>query len=121
MNEAREKGPLAGACCGVASEDQPGGGAGPLSGRQRWARAWAGLGFLGLASALGAVAAASWAILWLFSAVAAWFGLSHLAAAATGYAGCPELGAIPSLLLRRHVSTRCVPWENIDRRMEPRA
>lgn len=32
----------------------------------------------------------------LLRAVAVWFGLSHLTAAATGYRGCPELGAIAS-------------------------
>lgn len=46
-----------------------------------------------------------------------WFGVSHVVAAATRYNGCPELGAIPSLVLGRHVPTRCSPWENIDARL----
>jgi len=33
------------------------------------------------------------------AAAASWFGASHLVAACTGYAGCPELGEIPSVLL----------------------
>jgi hypothetical protein len=39
-------------------------------------------------------------------------------ASATGYPGCPELGAIPSLLLRRRVATECGPWEWIDKRLD---
>ncbi|MBZ0252567.1 MAG: hypothetical protein K8I02_04435 [Candidatus Methylomirabilis sp.] len=47
-------------------------------------------------------------------AVTGWFGLSHLAAAVTGYPDCPELGAIASLARRRYVPTRCGPWERLD-------
>jgi hypothetical protein len=47
----------------------------------------------------------------------AWFGASHLVAARTGYAGCPELGAIPSVILRREVQIGCVPWRIADRRL----
>jgi hypothetical protein len=46
-----------------------------------------------------------------------WLALSHVAAAATGYRGCPEIGAIPSLLLRRRVVTTCSPWKRLDRRL----
>jgi len=27
--------------------------------------------------------------------------------------GCPEMGAIPSLVLRRRISTVCKPWETV--------
>jgi hypothetical protein len=89
MSDAGEQG--SGACCRGAPAGQAGGSGGTLSGWQRRARAWAGLGFLALAAALGALAAAFWFLLWLPAAVAAWFGLTHLVAAATGYVGCPEL------------------------------
>jgi hypothetical protein len=51
-----------------------------------------------------------------FAGLVAWVGLSHVVAGATGYHGCPELGAIPSLVLGRHVHTRCGPWELVDER-----
>lgn len=53
----------------------------------------------------------------LVAAGAGWFGLSHLVAAGTGYPGCPELGAIPSLLARREVRVGCVPWRIVDNRL----
>ena len=46
-----------------------------------------------------------------------WFGASHLVAAATAYPGCPELGAVPSLLLRRSVKAGCVPWRWLDAKL----
>jgi hypothetical protein len=46
--------------------------------------------------------------------VFAWAGFSHLVAAVIGYAGCPELGAVSSLLLRRDVRTGCSPWCRAD-------
>lgn len=85
-----------------------------LNARQRRARTVVGLASLGLAvlaarraDGLGALAAAG----------AGWFGASHLVAAGTGYAGCPELGAIPSVLMRRDVHLRCIPWQIADRRL----
>lgn len=92
-------------CClgSVASDaarDAP-----PLGLPSRGVRATAGLVFLALAA---------WMPLWPLSVLATWFGASHLVAAATGYRGCPELGAIPSLVLRRRVSTVCKPWERFD-------
>jgi hypothetical protein len=94
-------------CCSV--EELPG----PLNDRQRRARTLVGVASLGLAvlaarraGILGAVGAAG----------AGWFGASHLVAARTGYAGCPELGAIPSVLLGREVPVGCVPWRIADRR-----
>jgi hypothetical protein len=57
-------------------------------------------------------------VAWSLAILSLWLGLSHLVAAVTAYRGCPEVGAIPSLLLRRHVITRCTPWERLDRRLE---
>lgn len=86
----------------------------PLSRRLRAARGAAGLGFLALAGVLG------FPELRVLSLLAAWFGASHLVAAFTAYRGCPELGAIPSLVLRRHVPTVCGPWAKVDRLLERR-
>lgn len=83
-----------------------------LSAAQRAARAVAGLGFHALAIPLGRRHP-----LWPLSLLAHWFGASHLVASASGYQGCPELGAIPSLVLRRRVATECGPWEWIDTRL----
>jgi hypothetical protein len=61
--------------------------------------------------------------LWPAAIVPTWFGVSHLVASVTGYEGCPELGAIPSMVRDRHVATRCGLWEQIDRqvgRLPPR-
>ncbi|MDQ3985900.1 MAG: hypothetical protein M3280_05320 [Actinomycetota bacterium] len=76
----------------------------------RSARALAGLLFLG-------ASAASWRVKATrpLSIIGTWFGVSHLVAGATGFSGCPEKGAIPSLILRRDVYTGCGPWERIDR------
>jgi hypothetical protein len=83
-----------------------------LNDQQRVARAVIGVGSLVIAvrarrrpGALSALRVAS----------AGWFGISHLVAAQTGYSGCPELGAIPSLVLRRDVQVGCVPWRLADR------
>ena len=85
-----------------------------LSDAQRRARGLAGVGFLGLAAAtLRWPRAAS-----LPTALSAgWLAASHLVAAAIGYRGCPELGAIPTLVLGRRVETRCGPWELLDARL----
>ena len=89
--------------------------AGPvLSDSQRRARGIAGMGFVAL----------GWAVLrWPralsvpTSLAAGWLGASHIIAAAIRYQGCPELGAIPTLLLGRRVETRCGPWELVDARL----
>lgn len=47
--------------------------------------------------------------------VAGWFGVSHLVAAATAYDGCPEIGAIASVVRGEDVVTRCGPWSILDR------
>lgn len=93
-------------CCGPQEQTAR------LNDQQRVARMVIGLGSLALAArarrtpvALSSVCAVG----------AGWFGLSHLVAAQTGYAGCPELGAIPSLILRREVQVGCVSWSLADR------
>jgi hypothetical protein len=108
-------------CVSTASKaEQP-----PLAVRQRAARATVGVGSLavaGLARSLSLYALRRFggppALAWALAAAPAWFGASHLVAAATAYRGCPELGAIPSLVLRRTVETTCPPWDDIDRRLE---
>jgi hypothetical protein len=84
----------------------------PISRRGRAARALAGLGFHAVAIPLARTRAT-----WPIAIVAHWFGASHLVAGATGYNGCPELGAIPSLVVRSKLATQCGPWEWIDRRI----
>jgi hypothetical protein len=85
-----------------------------LNDQQRVARAVIGVGSLAVAArtrrktgALSSVCAVG----------AGWFGVSHLVAAQTRYAGCLELGAILSLALRREVQVGCVPWRAADRRL----
>lgn len=83
-----------------------------IGARARVARAAAGIGFHGLALPLQRRPA-----LRPIALAAHWFGISHLAAAASGYRGCPELGAIPSLFAGRELATECGPWEWIDGRL----
>lgn len=59
----------------------------------------------------------AWALSLPASLAAGWLGASHLVAAAIRYRGCPELGAIPTLVLGRRVETRCGPWELLDARL----
>lgn len=80
----------------------------PLSREQRVARAVAGLGFVALAVSMLKRQRVPVAV------GSAWLGVTHLFAAATAFSGCPELGAVPSLLLRRQVATECGPWEWLD-------
>jgi len=96
-------------CCLQSDGSDPSKDLPPLGPRPRGIRAMAGLGFLVLAV---------WLAHWPLSILAAWFGISHLVAAATGYRGCPEMGAIESLVLRRRVSTVCKPWERFDQWLE---
>jgi hypothetical protein len=51
------------------------------------------------------------------AAIIGWFGVTHVLAALMAYPGCPELGAIPSLLLRRDVKIGCGPWRWLDARL----
>jgi hypothetical protein len=74
-----------------------------------------GLGFLLLSVLPAALALWGWALLWPLAFLAWWFAASFLVAATTGYRGCPEVGAIPSLLMRCDIPTRCRPMERIDR------
>jgi hypothetical protein len=85
--------------------------------RARGARAGAGAGFLLLSGALASRRLPGRIDLWPAALVPTWFGISHLIAAVIGYEGCPELGAIPSVILARPVATACGPWERIDRRL----
>lgn len=104
---------LGGGCCsGVGS---------PMGRRARGARFAAGAGFLALAGAMGSRRLSGRIALWPAAVVPTWFGVSHLVAGVTGYRGCPELGAIPSLLLDRPVATGCGPWDRIDGWIEPLA
>jgi hypothetical protein len=102
---------LSGGCCS---------GEGPMTesaemGRgARRARAIAGFGFLALAGAMSSRQFPGRISLWPAAIVPTWFGVSHLVAGVTGYRGCPELGAIPSVMLDRPVGTACGPWERID-------
>ena len=77
---------------------------------QRWGRLVAGLVLLVIAVALP-WSAVGWIVLAL---VIGWIGVSHVVAAVTAYPGCPELGAVPSLLRGRSVKTGCLPWRWLD-------
>jgi hypothetical protein len=85
-----------------------------MSPRARRSRIVAGLLFLGVAGALSSRRLPGRVALAPASVVATWFGISHLVAATIGYQGCPELGAIPSVMLDRPVATRCELWRRID-------
>jgi hypothetical protein len=104
---------LNGGCC---AEDASSGTSGGLSQPARRARFAAGSAFLLLAGAMATRQLPGRIALWPAAVVPAWFGVSHLVAGTTGYAGCPELGAIPSVFLGRPVETRCGPWERFDRK-----
>ncbi len=105
---------LAGQPCNSRTEVQPA----PMGATARAARLVAGLAFLALAGALSPRRLAGEIELWPGSLVAAWFGVSHLLASTIEYRGCPELGAIPSVLLGRRVETSCGPWRRIDARID---
>lgn len=102
---------LSGGCCAAA--DGPSASE-PMDRSARRARAIAGLGFLALAGAMSSRQLPGRVSLWPAALVPTWFGVSHLVSSVTGYRGCPELGAIPSVILDRPVATDCGPWERID-------
>src|SRR5438132_13065611 len=109
---------------GLASQSEPPA-VQPLNRTARGARALAGVAFIGQVGLLytwplGVLAKVGLPglVLWPLAALGLWLGISHLVAAATGYRGCPEIGAIASLLLRRRVSTVCKPWERFDQWLE---
>jgi hypothetical protein len=98
-------------CCGDEAPDWR-----PLNRRQRIGRFIVGIVLLGLALLLPWSPAASiFAI--ATAAILGWFGVTHILAAIMAYPGCPELGAVPSLVLRRHVKIGCGPWRWLDARL----
>jgi hypothetical protein len=105
----------------AASESADGGccatGEAAMSRLSRAARAAGGIVFLAIAGALASRRAPGGVALWPAALVPTWFGISHLVAGMTEYSGCPELGAIPSVMLGRPVATGCGPWKWIDRRL----
>jgi hypothetical protein len=113
---AIEGGLLGGGCC----SDDGGvvGSQAPMARGARRSRAMVGLVFLVFAGALGTRRLPGSVALWPASLVPTWFGISHLVAGVTGYQGCPELGAIPSVMLGRPVGTSCELWQRIDRWVE---
>jgi hypothetical protein len=85
----------------------------PLNGRQRWARLIVGVALLTLTLAL------PWSTVgWITLAIiVGWVAVTHVLAAATGYPGCPELGAVPSLCIGRWVKIGCGPWRWLDAKL----
>jgi|GEM_PF-1467296 len=107
---------LGGGCCsgdGSAVQTQA-----AMSRAARRSRATAGFLFLAIAGGLGSRRLPGGIALWPASLVPTWFGISHLVAGVTGYHGCPELGAIPSVMLGRPVGTSCELWRGIDEWIE---
>jgi hypothetical protein len=87
--------------------------------RARAARAGAGLAQLALGGMLATRRLPGGVALWPAALVPTWFGISHLVAAMIGYRGCPELGAIPTVMQGRPVGTACEFWARLDRRLVP--
>lgn len=85
--------------------------------RARAARAGVGLAQLALGGTLASRKLPGRVALWPVALVPTWFGISHLVAAMIGYRGCPELGAIPTVMLGRPVGTACELWDCLDRRL----
>ena len=88
----------------------------PLNRRQRTARFVVGAGLL-LVDILLPWSPAFSITGMATAAIVAWFGVTHVVAALMAYPGCPELGVIPSLLLRRDVKIGCGPWRWLDARL----
>ena len=106
--------PTGDVCCGLGGETEANSQQ-PISQRSRVARALVGAGFLAMAGVIATRRTPGGIALWPVALVPTWFGLSHLVAAQIGYPGCPELGAIPSVLSGRTITTQCRPWEKTDR------
>jgi hypothetical protein len=87
--------------------------------RARAARGGVGLALLALGGTLANRNLPGRIALWPAALVPTWFGISHLVAAMIGYRGCPELGAIPTVILGRPVGTACEFWARLDRRLIP--
>ncbi len=83
-----------------------------LDRRARRARLLQAAAIGALTSAVGALAYLRLAELWPLVTVGAWFALSFAVAGVSGYPGCPETGAVLSLLRRRNLPTSCPPLEN---------
>jgi hypothetical protein len=98
-------------CCGGTATQ-----ARPLNRRQRAARFIVGAGLLLVELTLPWSPAASAATI-ITAAILGWFGVTHVLAALMAYPGCPELGAVPSLLLRRNLKIGCGPWHWLDARL----
>lgn len=107
---------LSGGCCSEDAVSHA-----PMGRTARWSRALAGVWFLLLAGALGTRRLPGGIALWPTSLVPTWFGISHLVGGVTGYHGCPEIGAIPSVMLGRQVKTNCQLWQSIDLWVDPAA
>ncbi len=107
-NQAEQS--TAGASCAVSN-----GGLGTSMSRPaRRSRMFAGVVFLAIAGALSQRRLPGAIALWPTALVPTWFGISHLIAGVIGYQGCPELGAIPTVMLGRPVGTSCGLWRRID-------
>jgi hypothetical protein len=87
--------------------------------RARAARAGIGFAQLALGGTLATRKLPGGIALWPVALVPTWFGISHLIAAMIGYRGCPELGAIPTVMQGRPVGTVCEFWARLDRRLIP--
>lgn len=112
-----DSGPLSGGCCsGTGGSLEP---QAPMSRAARRSRALAGVASLAVAGALGSRRLPGRIELWPASLVPTWFGISHLLAGVIGYQGCPELGAIPTVMLGRPVGSSCELWRRIDGWVEP--
>jgi hypothetical protein len=85
--------------------------------RARAARGAAGLAQLALGGILATRTLPGGVALWPAALVPTWFGISHLVAAMIGYRGCPELGAIPTVMQGRPVGTVCEFWARLARRL----
>jgi len=99
-------------CCGA----EPGTEWRPLNRRQRTARFIVGSSLLLLDLLLPWSPAESAAGI-ATAVILGWFGVTHVLATLMAYPGCPELGAVPSLLLRRDVKLGCGPWRWLDARL----
>jgi hypothetical protein len=86
-----------------------------MSARGRGARLAVGLGFLAVAASPVCRKNPRLLVRWPTTLALSWFGISHAVASASGYHGCPELGAVASIGLRRQIATNCLIWTQIDR------
>jgi hypothetical protein len=95
-------------CCSHGAADWR-----PLNAGQRCARLVVGIVLLGFAQAVPWLGAGGVVL----TVILSWVGASHVLAAVMSYPGCPELGAVASLLLGRWVRIGCTPWRWLDARL----